>query len=82
MVGPLHMEGAPRPVATAAPAQHQSSGQAEAGRGVTKVHGQADLILQPAGKEGVVEIHDDVVGGPGHGDQAEQASAQKTNRPA
>lgn len=76
-----HMEGAPWPVTTAAPAQHKSSSQAEAGRGVSEVHGQANLILQPAGEEGVVEIHDDIVGGPGHCDQAEQASTEETNRP-
>lgn len=77
------MEGVPVPwpFAAAAPAQHHPSSQAEAGRGVTQIHGQADLILHPAGEEGVVEIHDDLVGGPGHSDQAEEASAEKTNRP-
>lgn len=79
---PLHMEGTPRPVATAAPAQHQSSSQTEAGRGVAEIHGQANLVLHPAGEEGVVELHDDIVGGPGHGDQAEQAGTEKTNPPA
>lgn len=80
-MAPLHNEGAPRSVTAAAPAQHQSSGQAEAGGGITEIHGQADLVLHPAGEEGVVEIHDDVVGGPGHGDQAEQAGTEKTDRP-
>lgn len=78
---PLHNQGAPRPVTAAAPAQHQSSGQAEAGRGITEIHGQADLVLHPAGEEGVVEVHDDIIGGPGHCDQTEQASTEKTDSP-
>lgn len=78
---PRQMKGAPGPVDAAAPAQHQASGQAEAGRGVTEIHCQANLILQPAGEEGVVEIHNNIVSGPGHGDQAEQAGTEETNRP-
>lgn len=65
------MGATPWPVSAAAPAQHQSSAQTEAGRGVTEVYGQADLIFQTAGKEGVVEINYNIVGGPGNRDQAE-----------
>lgn len=71
---PLDMEVALWPVTAAAPAQHESSSQAEAGRCVAQIHSQADLIFHPTGEEGVVKIHDDIVGGPGHGDQAEQPS--------
>lgn len=79
---PVRDEGAGRPVAPAAPAQHRSPAQAEAGRGVAQVHGQADLVLEAAGDGDVVEIHDHVVGGPGHGDQAEQAGTEEADGPA
>lgn len=79
---PPHRDGLTRPADAAAPAQHQSAGQAEAGRGVAQVHGQAQLVLGSAGEERVVEVQDDVIGGPGHGQQAEQAGAEETNRAA
>lgn len=68
---PLNIGGTSWLITTAAPAQHQSRDQTEAGRGISNVHSQTDLILQTNGKERVVEIHYDIVGGPGHGDKAE-----------
>lgn len=81
----MDSEGASRPAAAttaAAPAQNHSSDQTEKGSGITEVHGEADLVLEPAGKERVVEVQDDVVGGPGHSDQAEDSSAEEANPPA
>lgn len=67
------------PALSAAPAEHQPPHQAEAGRGVAEIHSQSDLVAHPDGKERVINIHDHVVGGPGHSDEAEEASADKTN---
>lgn len=68
-----------RPADAAVPAQHHSAGQAEEGRRVAQVHGEAQLVLGSAGEERVVEVQDDVIGGPGHSHQAEQAGADETN---
>lgn len=76
---PPQVDGVPPPVLSAAPAEHQPPHQAEAGRGVAEVHGQSDLVAHPDGKEGVIKVHDHVVGGPGHGDEAEEAGAEKSH---
>lgn len=68
---PLHTGETLWLINTAAPAQHQSSDETEADWGISKVHGHTNLILPTDGKEGVVDIHYDIAGGPGHGDKAE-----------
>lgn len=74
----LRTEATLRPF-SAAPAQHQPTGHTEEGRGIAEIHSQADLVLHPTEKKGIIKIHDHVVGGPGNGGEAEEAGAEETD---
>lgn len=64
-------------VTTTAPADDQPSNQTEASSSITNVHSQTNLIFKATGQEGVIEVHNDIIGGPWHSDQAEHTGTEK-----